>query len=51
VEGCCEHGNEPSGSIIGGGFLYQLSEYQILKKDFITLNTNNNKNNNGFIIR
>jgi hypothetical protein len=26
VAGCCEHGNEPSGSIKGGEFLDQLSE-------------------------
>jgi hypothetical protein len=33
VAGCCEHGNEPSGSIQGGKFLDQLSYYQILIKD------------------
>jgi len=27
-----EHGNEASGSIIGGKFLNQLSEHQLLKK-------------------
>jgi hypothetical protein len=29
----CEHGNEPSGSIKGREFLYQLSDYQLLKKE------------------
>jgi hypothetical protein len=32
VVGCCEHGNEPSGSIKGGEFDY-LSDYQLLKND------------------
>jgi hypothetical protein len=27
VMGSCEHGNELSGFIIGGEFLYQLSDY------------------------
>jgi hypothetical protein len=27
VEGCCVHGNEPSGSIKGGEFLDSLSDY------------------------
>jgi hypothetical protein len=27
VAGCCEHGNEPSGSIKGGEFLDWLSDY------------------------
>jgi hypothetical protein len=26
VAGCCEHGNEPSGSIKGGEFLDSLSD-------------------------
>jgi hypothetical protein len=33
VAGCCEHGNEPSGSIKRGVFSDQLSDYQFLKKD------------------
>jgi hypothetical protein len=32
VAGSCEHGNEPSGSTKGERYLYQLSEYQLLKK-------------------
>jgi hypothetical protein len=32
VEGCCEHGNEPSGFIKGGEFLDYLSDYYFLKK-------------------
>jgi hypothetical protein len=31
VAGCCEHGNEPSGSIKGGELLDQLSDCQLLK--------------------
>jgi hypothetical protein len=31
--GCCEHGNEPSGSIQGGECLDPLSNCQLLKKD------------------
>jgi len=31
--GSCEHGNEPSGSIKGGGFIDYLSNCQLLKKD------------------
>jgi hypothetical protein len=27
VAGCCEHGNEPSGSIKGGEFIDELSDY------------------------
>jgi hypothetical protein len=27
VAGCCEHSNEPSGSIKGGEFLDKLSDY------------------------
>jgi hypothetical protein len=27
VTGCCEHGNEPSGSIKGGEFLDKMSDY------------------------
>jgi hypothetical protein len=33
VAGCCEHGNEPSGSIKGREFLDKLSDCQLLKKD------------------
>jgi hypothetical protein len=28
--GFCEHGNEPSGTINGGEFLDQLSDYELL---------------------
>jgi hypothetical protein len=31
VAGSCEHGNETSGSINGGEFLDQLSNYKLLK--------------------
>jgi hypothetical protein len=31
VAGCCEHGNEPSGSIKGGELVEYLSDYQLLK--------------------
>jgi hypothetical protein len=34
VAGCCENGNEPSGSIKGGEFLDSLSDCQLLNKDF-----------------
>jgi len=30
----CEHGNESSGFTKGDKFLYQLSDYQLLKKDY-----------------
>jgi hypothetical protein len=30
---CCEHNSEPLGSIKGGEFLEQLSDYQLLKDD------------------
>jgi hypothetical protein len=33
VAGCCEHGNEPPGSIKGEEFLDQLSDYKLLKND------------------
>jgi hypothetical protein len=33
VVGCCEHGNEPSGSIKSKEFLDELSDYHLLKKD------------------
>jgi hypothetical protein len=33
VADSCEHDNETSGSIVGGQFLGQLSDYQFLKKD------------------
>jgi hypothetical protein len=33
VAGCCEDGNEPSGSIIGGEFIDYLNDYYLLKKD------------------
>jgi len=31
--GCCQHGNEPSGSIKGRELLDQLSDYKLFKKD------------------
>jgi hypothetical protein len=34
VVGSCEYGNESSGSIKGREFLDQLSDYQILTKDY-----------------
>jgi hypothetical protein len=37
VAGSCEHCNEPSGSIKGGEFFYQLSDCQLLKKDSVPL--------------
>jgi hypothetical protein len=33
VAGSCEYGNERSGSMKGGEFLDELSEYQLLKKN------------------
>jgi hypothetical protein len=33
VAGCCEHGDEPSGSVKGAIFLDQLSDCQVLKED------------------
>jgi hypothetical protein len=33
VAGCCEDGNEPSGSIRGEEFRDQLSDYLLLKED------------------
>jgi hypothetical protein len=30
---CCEHGNEPSGSLKGGELIDQLSDSESLKKD------------------
>jgi hypothetical protein len=38
VVGCCEHGNELSGSIIGGAFFDWLSNCWFLKKDSATCN-------------
>jgi len=35
VTGFSEHGNETSGSIKEGDFLDQLSDYQLLKKEFV----------------
>jgi hypothetical protein len=35
VEGCCEHGNEPSGSVKGETFLEEISDYQLLRKDSV----------------
>jgi hypothetical protein len=29
----CEHGNEISGFMIGGGFIDRSSDYQLLEKD------------------
>jgi hypothetical protein len=31
VVGCCEHGNNPSGSVKGRTFLVQLSDSQLVK--------------------
>lgn len=33
VASCCENGNGPVGSIKDKVFLFQLSDYQLLKKD------------------
>jgi hypothetical protein len=33
MAGSCEHGNATSGSIEGGEFVNQLSDYQLLNKD------------------
>jgi hypothetical protein len=38
VEGSCEHGNEPSGSIRCCKFLGYLNDWQLLKKDSEELN-------------
>jgi hypothetical protein len=35
MAGSCEHGNESSVSIQGGGHLDKLSDYQILKRDSV----------------
>jgi hypothetical protein len=35
VVGFYEHGNEPSVSTKGGEFLDQMSDYQLLKKEFV----------------
>jgi hypothetical protein len=35
VADSCEHGNEPSGSIKGGEFYDQLSDYQFFKKESV----------------
>jgi hypothetical protein len=37
VTGFCGHGNESNGSINGGEFIIRLSDYQLLKKDFVSL--------------
>jgi hypothetical protein len=37
VERSCEDGTEASGSVIGGEFVGQLSDYWLLKKDVIYL--------------
>jgi hypothetical protein len=34
VTGIFEHGNEPLGSVKGEEFLYQMSDYLLLKKDY-----------------
>jgi hypothetical protein len=36
VTGCCEHGNEPSGSIKGAEFIRQLSECWLFMERVIT---------------
>jgi hypothetical protein len=33
VAGCCEHGNEPSGTIKGREFSDYMSDHQRVKKD------------------
>jgi hypothetical protein len=33
MTGACEHENEPLGSVNGGKFIYQLTDYQIFKED------------------
>jgi hypothetical protein len=35
VAGCCEHDNEPLGSVQGGEFFDWLSDFQLLKKDSV----------------
>jgi hypothetical protein len=35
VAGSCEHGNEPSGSVKYREILESLSDYELLKKDFL----------------
>jgi len=35
VAGSCEHGNEHSGSIKGGEFLEQLSDYHLLMMTYV----------------
>ena len=37
VAGCCDHDNEHSGYIKGGGFLGQLSKYQLFKKSLLNV--------------
>jgi hypothetical protein len=31
--GCCEHNNDPSGTVKGMEFLENVCDYEILKKD------------------
>jgi hypothetical protein len=33
VAGCCEHGDEPLGSLKGEEFLDQMGDWQLVKKD------------------
>jgi hypothetical protein len=35
VANCREHSSESSGSVNGGAFLYQMSDYELLKKDLL----------------
>jgi hypothetical protein len=35
VINACEQNNEPSDSILGGEFLQETSDYQLLKKDSV----------------
>jgi hypothetical protein len=35
MAGCCEHGNEPSGSIKGKELLDLMRNYQLIKKDSV----------------
>jgi hypothetical protein len=39
VASCCEHGDEPSGSIRGGKFHDQLRYRQLLKKAYVLRNS------------
>jgi hypothetical protein len=38
MAGFCEHGNAHSGSLKGEGSLHYLSDFQLLRKDFVLWN-------------